>query len=64
MAEFTYECRVSGSGSAFRVANVFVLRVRDGRIVASRDYADHLAFAGATGRLSEVVSALGDPAAG
>jgi hypothetical protein len=34
-----------------------VLRVRDGLIVESRDYADHLAFAAATGRLPSLVAA-------
>jgi ketosteroid isomerase-like protein len=52
IAEFAYEGRVTATGRAFTVRNVFVLRVRDGLVVESRDYADHLAFAAATGRLA------------
>jgi uncharacterized protein len=51
IGEFAYEGRVTTTGRSFTVRNVFVLRVRDGLIVESRDYADHLAFAAATGRL-------------
>ncbi|MDN3351404.1 nuclear transport factor 2 family protein [Actinomadura sp. DC4] len=53
IGEFAYEGRAAGTGRSFTVRNVFVLRVRDGLIVESRDYADHLAFAAATGRLVE-----------
>ncbi|WP_223839922.1 nuclear transport factor 2-like protein [Saccharopolyspora pogona] len=34
----------------FAVPCVFVLRVRDGQIVESRDYVDHFAFAGPAAR--------------
>jgi uncharacterized protein len=54
IGEFAYEGRVTATGRRFRVPNVFVLRVRDGLIVESRDYADHLALAAATGRLPSV----------
>jgi ketosteroid isomerase-like protein len=43
VAEFTY--RGDGTGAPFAVRCVFVIRVRDGQIVESRDYADHAAFA-------------------
>jgi ketosteroid isomerase-like protein len=33
-----------------------VLRVRDGLIVESRDYSDHLALAAASGRLAELTA--------
>jgi uncharacterized protein len=59
VAEFAYEGVVTATGRPFRIANVFVLRVRDGLVVESRDYADHLALAAATGRLS---SLAGSPA--
>jgi len=49
VAEFSY------AGTAdrgdFAVPCVFVVRVRDGRIVESRDYGDHIGFARAFGRL-------------
>jgi ketosteroid isomerase-like protein len=41
--EFAYAGEVGGS--AFEVPNVFVVRVRDGQIVESRDYAHHAALA-------------------
>ncbi|TMQ91467.1 nuclear transport factor 2 family protein [Actinomadura soli] len=44
VAEFEYEGRNTETGEAFVVPNIFVLRVRDGRIVESRDYARHHAF--------------------
>jgi len=43
IAEFDYE--IQGVRAA-RSANVQVLRVRDGKIVATRDYHDHAAIAG------------------
>jgi uncharacterized protein len=55
IAEFEYAGRVTATGREFTLPNVFVLRVRDGLIVESRDYADHLAFAAATGRLAELL---------
>ncbi|MFA1550352.1 nuclear transport factor 2 family protein [Actinomadura chokoriensis] len=45
IAEFEYEGRNTETGREFVVPNIFVLRVRDGHIVESRDYADHRAFA-------------------
>jgi ketosteroid isomerase-like protein len=57
IGEFDYQ-GTTEAGRAFRVSNIFVLRVRDGLIVESRDYGDHLALAAATGRLKELVSLL------
>lgn len=51
--EFSYA--VTAHGRAFTVPNIFVLRVRDGVIVESRDYAHHLAMARGLGL-------VGDPA--
>lgn len=48
IAEFEYEGRNTETGREFVVPNIFVLRVRDGRIVESRDYAHHGAFDDAT----------------
>ncbi|MFC4053826.1 nuclear transport factor 2 family protein [Actinomadura syzygii] len=56
VVEFDYDGRVATTGRTFRVANIQVLRVRDGLIVETRDYHDHPAFAraladaGASGR--------------
>ncbi|MEU6749439.1 nuclear transport factor 2 family protein [Spirillospora sp. NPDC046719] len=44
VAEFEYAGRNTETGRDFVVPNVFVLRVRHGRIVESRDYAHHQAF--------------------
>ncbi|MFA1544141.1 nuclear transport factor 2 family protein [Actinomadura monticuli] len=41
VAEFDYDGRVTATGRTFRVANLQVLRVRDGLIVETRDYHDH-----------------------
>lgn len=57
VAEFEYEG--TSDGGPFAIPCVFVLRVRDGEIVESRDYVDHLASARARGRLPEVIAALG-----
>ena len=56
VAEFAYAG--SAGGRTFRVPCVFVVRVRDGRIVDSRDYVDHLAMARATGRLPDLLRRL------
>jgi ketosteroid isomerase-like protein len=39
--EYEYDVEVTTTGQAFTVPNILVIRVRDGRIVASRDYHDH-----------------------
>jgi ketosteroid isomerase-like protein len=48
VAEFTY--RGTAPAGPLAVACIFVLRVRDGKIVESRDYIDHVAFARAAVR--------------
>jgi uncharacterized protein len=45
IAEFEYHGRDPANGSTFNVANVQVLRVRDGQIVSTRDYHDHAGIA-------------------
>ena len=52
VAEFTYR------GEGFAVPCIFVLRVRDGLIVESRDYTAHLEFARLGGRLDDLFEAL------
>jgi ketosteroid isomerase-like protein len=45
VAEFEYDGVNRATGKKFTVANVQVLRVRDGLIVATRDYHDHAGMA-------------------
>ena len=57
VGEFDYQ-GTSGIGRPVRVSSIFVLRVRHGLIVESRDYSDHLALAAASGRLAELTARL------
>jgi ketosteroid isomerase-like protein len=41
IAEFAYRTTVPATGETFDRPAIFVLRVRDGEIVESRDYVDH-----------------------
>ncbi|MEJ3745084.1 nuclear transport factor 2 family protein [Actinomycetes bacterium KLBMP 9797] len=41
VAEFEYQGTMPSSGEPFALPAIFVLRVRDGEIVSSRDYFDH-----------------------
>ena len=63
VAEFAYEGTVIETGEPFTVPCVFVLRVRDGLIVESRDYIDHLAMIRARGQVEELITHLREPAA-
>lgn len=56
VVEFAYA--VSAGGRDVEVPCVFVVRVRDGVIVQSRDYADHVAMARAVGRLDALAASL------
>jgi ketosteroid isomerase-like protein len=58
VAEFEYRSTAAGTGEPAAVPCVFVLRVRDGEIVESRDYIDHVAGARVRGRLPELLSSL------
>jgi uncharacterized protein len=62
VAEFDYVGTVIATGEPFRVPCVFVLRVRDGLIVESRDYIDHLAMIRARGEQDQLIDALRQPA--
>lgn len=65
VAEFDYDGRVATTGRTFRVANLQVLRVRDGLIVETRDYHDHPGFARAlAGPGTGETSGAGDTGAG
>jgi ketosteroid isomerase-like protein len=56
IVEFAYAG--TAGGRDFTLPNIFVVRVRDGQIVESRDYAHHVALARAFGRLDELAGAL------
>ena len=58
VAEFEYAGTRAADGASFRVPCIFVLRVRDGQIVSSRDYFDHLTTARVRGHLDELLAAL------
>jgi ketosteroid isomerase-like protein len=49
---------VAGTGEPFALPGIFVLRVRDGEIVSSRDYFDHLTAARVRGQLGELIEAV------
>lgn len=61
VAEFDYAGRVTTTGRTFRVANVMVVRVRDGKIIASRDYHDHAAIGESLGDLAGVLTSSTRP---
>jgi ketosteroid isomerase-like protein len=58
VAEWDYEGRVTTTGRSFRVSNIQVSTVREGKIVASRDYHNHVVLAAVMGRLPAVLEAL------
>jgi uncharacterized protein len=57
VAEFDYHGRMTDTGKTFVVANVIVMRVRNGKIVSSRDYHNHAVLAQVLGELPELTSA-------
>ncbi|HEX6361052.1 nuclear transport factor 2 family protein [Actinophytocola sp.] len=58
VAEFEYRGTIADTGEPFAQPAIFVLRVRDGEIVSSRDYFDHLTTARIRGQLDELVAAV------
>jgi ketosteroid isomerase-like protein len=58
VAEFEYRGTVPGTGEPFAIPGIFVQRIRNGQIVESRDYADHVAMMRVLNRLDAVVTAL------
>lgn len=58
VAEFEYQGVNTDTGEEFRQPGIFVLRVRDGEIVESRDYFDHLSTARVRGQLGALVEAV------
>jgi ketosteroid isomerase-like protein len=58
VAEFKYQGTVTDTGESFALPGIFVLRVRDGEIVSSHDYFDHLTAARIRGQLDGLVAAV------
>jgi uncharacterized protein len=58
VAEFEYRGTNADTGERFAQPAIFVLRVRDGEIVDSRDYFDHLSTAHLRGQLGTLVAAV------
>jgi ketosteroid isomerase-like protein len=58
VAEFEYQ-GTTDAGEPYALPAIFVMRVRNGEIVSSRDYHDHLASARARGQLGELFAAIG-----
>jgi uncharacterized protein len=58
IVEFEYQGTVMDTGEPFTQPAIFVLRVRDGEIVSSRDYFDHLSTARVRGQLDGLVAAV------
>ncbi|MEU9130577.1 nuclear transport factor 2 family protein [Kitasatospora sp. NPDC048540] len=58
VAEWDYQVHHRPTGRTFESADIQVLRVRDGLIVHSRDFHDHLALITASGALPQLVAAL------
>jgi uncharacterized protein len=58
VAEFEYRGTVVETGETFVQPGIFVLRVRDGEIVSSRDYLDHVTAARIRGKLDDLVAAV------
>jgi ketosteroid isomerase-like protein len=56
IGEFAYQGEYGGK--PVRIANIFSMRVRDGLIVESRDYGDHLGIAGDLGKIPELAAKL------
>lgn len=61
VAEFEYRGTMLATGEAFTAPCIFVLRVRDGQIVESRDYVDHVTMARVRGQVDGLVGALREP---
>lgn len=58
VAEFEYHGDAIDTGERVVIPGIFVMRVRDGEIVSSRDYLDHLASARFRGQLDGVLDAV------
>jgi ketosteroid isomerase-like protein len=61
VAEWRYDGTTVDTGESFSAPCIIVMRVRDGQIVESRDYIDHITMARARGQLDSVVAAIREP---
>jgi uncharacterized protein len=59
VAEFEYQ-GTTETGEPYALPAIFVMRVRDGEIVTSRDYHDHLASARVAGQLDQLFAAIAE----
>jgi uncharacterized protein len=60
IAEWDYEGLVTTTGRSFRVSNIQVSTIREGKIVSSRDYHNHVILADMLGRLAPLLEAISD----
>jgi uncharacterized protein len=58
VADWDYDGLITTTGRSFQVSNIQVSRIRDGQIVASRDYHNHVILADVLGQLPAFVAAL------
>ena len=58
VAEWDYDGLITTTNHKFVVSNITVSTVRNGKIVASRDYHNHAVLAGVMGRLPALVETL------
>jgi uncharacterized protein len=58
IAEWDYDGLITTTGRSFQVSNIQVSTVRNGQIVASRDYHNHLILAEVLGQLPTLLAAL------
>jgi len=58
VGEWDYDGLVTTTGRSFQISNIQVSKVRDGQILASRDYHNHLVLAEVLGQLPTVLAAL------
>jgi ketosteroid isomerase-like protein len=58
--EWEFDMIEISGGRSVRLSNIVVMRVRDGLIVSSRDYHNHLGLAAATGGLPALFAALAE----
>ena len=63
VAEFEYRGATADTGRRFAIPCIFVIRVRAGKIIESRDYIDHLASVDARGQLDDLIDAIRERAA-
>jgi ketosteroid isomerase-like protein len=62
VVECDYRGRIVATGRTFEVPSVQILQIRDGLIVAARDFTNHAVMAAAAGQLAAVLGALEDSA--